>query len=153
MSSGVYSQLYIQLVFSPHLYSPIQSVYHQERLYKFISGLLNAMGHKSLAINGMHDHIHIFFGLNPVMSISDVVKEVKRSSSRFIKEEDFMKRFNWQSGYGAFSYSRSHIDRVIKYIVNQKEHHRNKAFREEYLEMLDAFQISFKHQYLFEFHD
>jgi len=152
MGAGSFTQLYIHLVFSPHLHCPIQSVRHQEQIFKFTAGLLNSMGHKSLAVNGMYDHIHIFFGLNPSRNISDVVKEVKRASTNFINQELLYSKYSWQTGYGAFSYSRSNIDNVINYIMNQKEHHKNITFREEYIELLEEFQIDYKLEYLFDFH-
>lgn len=103
-----------------------------------------------LAINGMPDHIHFFIGMKPSCCLSDLVREVKKSSNEFVKEKKFTKsKFNWQEGYGAFSYSHSQIDQVIKYIMNQKEHHRVKTFREEYLDFLMKFEIQFKEEYLF----
>ncbi|MBE0637628.1 MAG: IS200/IS605 family transposase [Bacteroidales bacterium] len=153
MGASSFSQLYIHLVFSPHLHCPVKTINHQEQIFKFTAGLLNSMGHKSLAVNGMYDHIHIFFGLKPSMSISDVVKEVKRSSTNFIKQEFQYSKFSWQEGYGAFSYSRSHISNVVNYIINQKEHHKKKTFREEYIELLEDFQIEYDLKYLFDFFD
>ncbi len=98
----------------------------------------------------MPDHIHIFIGMKPSSSISDLVREVKKSSTEFIKEKNFCRhKFNWQEGYGAFSYSHSHIDRVIKYIRNQKEHHKRKSFRTEYIDFLKRFEIEFNARYLF----
>ena len=153
MSAGVYSQIYIQLVFSPKIHSPIKSIIFQESLYKFISGIVNQLGHKSLAVNGMHDHIHVLFGMKPSLSISDTVKEIKRVSSRFIKEEGRILKFEWQTGYGTFSYSKSDIDKVIKYIINQKEHHKKETFKEEYVRFLEEFKIEYQSEYLFDFHE
>nr|NQU90239.1 transposase [Bacteroidota bacterium] len=153
MTPGTFTQLYTQVVFSPHIYCPISSLSHQETIFKFVSGTIASMGHKSLAVNGMYDHIHIFFGLKPDISISDTVKEVKRSSTNFIKEQGFLKKFNWQVGYGAFSYSRSQISNVINYIINQREHHKKKTFKEEYIEFLTEFGIEYNPKYLFDFHD
>ena len=104
-----------------------------------------------LAINGMPDHIHILIGMKPSCSLSDLVREIKKSSNEFIKEKKFVKgKFQWQEGYGAFSYSHSNLDNVIKYIMTQKEHHKKKTFREEYLEFLNKFEVEFKEEYLFE---
>jgi len=125
----------------------------QDSLYRFVTGIVNQLGHKSLAVNGMHDHIHILFGMKPSLSISDTVKEIKRVSSRFIKEEGKILKFEWQTGYGTFSYSRSDIDKVIKYIINQKEHHKKETFREEYMRLLKEFEIEYKSEYLFDFHE
>ncbi len=155
MATGSFNQLFIHLVFSPQLHSPIQSIAHQEIVFKFLAGLVNSMGSKSLAVNGMFDHVHLFFGWKPKpgVSIPDVVKELKRASSNFIKQEDLMRKFAWQSGYGSFSYSMSHVDNVINYIINQKEHHKKKTFREEYIKMLDDFQVEYDERYLFDFHE
>ncbi len=155
MAAGSFNQLFVHLVFSPQLHSPIQSIAHQESVFRFLAGLVNSMGSKSLAVNGMHDHIHLFIGWKPKpgVSIPDLVKELKRASTSFIKQEDLMRKFAWQSGYGAFSYSNSHVDNVIKYIVNQKEHHKKKTFREEYIKMLEDFQVEYDAKYLFDFHD
>ena len=100
----------------------------------------------------MYDHIHIFYSMKPSLSISETVKEVKRVSSNFIKDEGLLRNFHWQKGYGAFSYSRSQIDNVIKYIMNQREHHQNKTFRVEYIEFLEKFEIEYDPKYLFDFH-
>jgi REP element-mobilizing transposase RayT len=107
-----------------------------------------------LAINGMPDHVHFFIGMKPSCCLSDLVREVKKSSNDFIKEKKFSKfKFQWQEGYGAFSYSHSNLDNVIKYIMNQKEHHRKETFKEEYLEFLKKIEIDFKNEYLFEWYD
>ena len=99
----------------------------------------------------MPDHIHIFVGLNPVNSISDLVRDIKTNSSSFITQQKFVsQKFNWQKGYGAFSYSHSHIDAVVKYILNQEEHHRKQTFREEYLDFLRKFEIEYNEKFLFD---
>ncbi len=104
-----------------------------------------------LAINGMPDHIHFFIGMKPSCCLSDLVREIKKSSNDFIKEKIFTRfKFQWQGGYGAFSYSHSNLSNVIAYIMNQKEHHKKKTFKEEYMEFLRKFEIEFKDEYLFE---
>jgi putative transposase len=104
-----------------------------------------------LAINGMPDHIHFFIGLRPSCCISDLVREVKKASNDFINGSNFSKhKFSWQEGYGAFSYSHSQLDKVIAYVMKQKEHHRKKTFREEYTEFLNQFNVQFDEKYLFE---
>ena len=104
-----------------------------------------------IAINGMPNHIHIFIGMKPSCCLSDLVREIKKASTVFIKEKKLSKyKFTWQVGFGAFSYSHSHIDRVAKYVMNQKEHHRKKTFKEEYHEFLKEFEIEYKDEYLFE---
>lgn len=153
MEPGTFTQLYVQTIFSPKMHCPIVNVNHQKTVFKFMTGTLNSMGHKALAVNGMHDHVHCFFGLKPSISISDTVKEIKRASSTFIKEQFEIQKFYWQKGYGAFSYSRDQIDTVVKYIINQREHHKNETFREEYIRFLEEFEIEYDPKYLFEFID
>ncbi|HOY48673.1 MAG TPA: IS200/IS605 family transposase [Chryseolinea sp.] len=152
--SDTYTQLYIHLVFSVKGRNNfIQSIWEDE-LHKYITAVVQTDRHKMLAINGMPDHIHIFLGLNPAFSISDLVKDIKRASNNWINDKGFVKgRFEWQSGYGAFSYSRSQIDSVCKYIHNQKIHHARFSFKSEYVELLKLFDVSFKADYLFEFYD
>jgi putative transposase len=148
--AGTFSQIYIQIVFAVQdRESMIQSAWKEE-LFKYISGIVRNKGQKMLAINGMPDHIHFLIGMKPSCCLSDFVREVKKSSNEFIKEKKFSKfKFNWQEGYGAFSYSHSQIDRVIKYIMNQEKHHKKQTFREEYLDFLNKFEIEFKDEYLF----
>lgn len=123
----------------------------EEELYKYITGIVNNKEQKMLAINGMPDHIHFLIGMKPSCCLSDLVREIKKSSNEFIKEKKFTKfKFQWQEGYGAFSYSYSGLDNVIKYIMNQKEHHKKQSFKEEYKEFLNKFQIEYKDEYIFE---
>lgn len=152
--ADTYTQLYIQLVFAVKGRASLIKEEWEDELYKYITGIVQNRRHKMLAINGMPDHIHIFVGLNPADSISDLVREIKKSSNSFINEQKFTKvSFQWQSGFGAFSYSRSALDNVVNYIKNQKEHHRKKTFREEYLEFLKRYAIEYKEEYLFEWLD
>ncbi|MBK7098571.1 MAG: IS200/IS605 family transposase [Sphingobacteriales bacterium] len=148
--AGTFSQIYIQIVFAvEHRESLIHSSWEEE-LYKYITGIIRNKGQKMLAINGMPDHTHVFIGMKPSCCLSDLVREVKKSSNDFIKEKKFSKfKFNWQEGYGAFSYSHSQIDTVVKYIQNQKQHHKKQTFQEEYLDFLKKFEIEFKNEYLF----
>jgi REP element-mobilizing transposase RayT len=123
----------------------------EEELYKYVTGIVQNKGQKMLAINGMPDHIHIFIGMKPSCCLSDLVREVKKASNGFIKEKEFSKyKFEWQEGFGAFSYSHSSLDNVIGYIKNQKEHHKKRSFKEEYIDFLEKFNIEFKDEYLFE---
>ena len=151
--ANTYSQLYIQLVFAvKHRQNFIQNQW-KEPLYKYITGVVQNDKHKMLAINGMPDHIHIFIGLNPAFSISDVVRDIKRASNNWINSNQFVKGFfEWQGGYGAFSYSRSHISKVCNYIDRQEHHHTKATFKEEYIALLKAFEIDFKDEYLFDFY-
>jgi len=123
-------------------------------LYKYITGTIQNKGQKLLAINGTSNHTHFFIGMKPTCCLSDLVRDVKKSSCAFINEKQFSRfRFNWQEGFGAFSYGHSQLTNVIQYIQNQKEHHRKKTFKEEYLAFLKAFEIEFKNEYLFEWLD
>ncbi|MBK9257158.1 MAG: IS200/IS605 family transposase [Saprospiraceae bacterium] len=149
--AGTFSKIYIQVVFAVQNRECMIHSSWEEELYKYISGIVKNKDQKMLAINGMPDHIHFFIGMKPSCCLSDLVREVKKSSTEFIKEKKFSKyKFNWQEGYGAFSYGHSQIDSVVKYVLNQKEHHKKQTFREEYLDFLQKFEIEFKDEYLFQ---
>lgn len=151
---GTFSQIYIQVVFAVKGRDSLIQESWEGELYKYITGIVRNKEQKMLAINGMPDHLHFFIGMKPSCCLSDLVREIKKSSNDFIKDKKFSKfKFQWQEGYGAFSYSHSNMDNVIKYIVNQKEHHRNKTFKVEYMEFLKKFEIEFKEEYLFEWID
>ena len=135
-----YSQLYIQLVFAvKHRQNFIQASWKND-LYKYIIAVIQNKRHKVLSINGMPDHIHIFIGLNPAISIADVVSDIKKASNNWINDKGFTQRkFAWQSGYGAFSYSRSHISKVCAYIENQEIHHQKITFDEAYTQFFNNY--------------
>jgi len=147
---GTFSQIYIHVVFAVKgRESLIHSSWEQE-LYKYITGIVQNKEQKMLAINGMPDHIHFLIGMKPSCCLSDLVREIKKSSNEFIKGKKFSKfNFQWQEGYGAFSYSHSGLDNVISYIMKQKEHHQRKTFKEEYEDFLNKFQIEHTAEYLF----
>ena len=148
--AGTFSQIYIQVVFAVKGRESLILSSWEEELYKYISGIVRKKEQKMLAINGMPDHIHFLIEMKPSCCLSDLVREVKKSSNDFIKEKKFVRgKFQWQEGYGAFSYSHSNLDNVIQYIMNQKEHHKKKTFKEEYMEILKKFEIEFKDEYLF----
>jgi REP element-mobilizing transposase RayT len=150
--SSTFSQIYIQVVFAVKGRHNLIHSSWEEELYKYITGIVTNKKQKLLAINGTSDHIHILIGLKPSCRLSDLVREIKKSSNVFIKEKRFTKyKFEWQEGYGAFSYSHSALDNVIAYIKNQKEHHKKRTFKEEYLDFLKKFEIEFKDEYLFDF--
>jgi REP element-mobilizing transposase RayT len=152
MKPGVYTQMYIQVVFAVRNRQALLTSKMRPRVFRYISGIITDMKHKSIIVNGVSDHIHIFLGLNPSVSLSDTVYEIKRSSSLFINDNRLSRfPFNWQEGYGAFSYSKSHIDRVYKYILNQQQHHDKISFRAEYLEFLKRYEVEYDERYLFEF--
>ena len=148
---GTFSQIYIQVVFAVKGRESLIHESWEEQLYKYITGIVQNKGQKMLAINGMKDHIHFLIGMKPACCLADLVREVKKSSNDFIKEKSFIKfKFQWQEGYGAFSYSHRDLDNVINYINNQKKHHKKHTFQEEYLSFLKEFNIQFKDEYLFE---
>jgi putative transposase len=143
-----YSQIYIQIVFAvQNRHALIQSSWEEE-LYKYITGIVQKKGQKMIAVNGTSDHIHLFIGMKPASCLSDLVREIKKSSDAFIKEKKFTSQdFTWQEGFGAFSYSHSQLSDVIHYIKYQKDHHRKRTFKEEYLAFLRSFEIEFKDEY------
>ncbi len=152
--ANTYTQIYIQIVFAVRNRAALISPQWKERLHKYITGIVQNKGHKLLAINSMPDHLHIFIGMKPDEALSDLVRDVKRDSTNFVNEEIKPKsRFGWQEGFGAFSYSRSAIDTVVKYILNQEEHHRRKTFREEYESFLKEFAVEYDTRYVFEYFD
>lgn len=148
---STFSQIYIQVVFAVKNRDALIASAWEERLYQYITGIVQNKGQKMLAINGMPDHIHFFIGMNPVCCLSDLVREVKKASNEMINENKLSKfKFNWQEGYGAFSYSHSQIDNVAKYVLNQKEHHKKISFKEEYIDFLKKFEIEYHEKYLFD---
>ena len=148
--ANTYTQLYIHCVFAVKYRVAIIQPAWEARLHKYITGILQNNGHKLLAINSVPDHLHFFVGLNPKQSISEMMQLAKGDSSEFVNKQNFTQRkFHWQSGYGAFSNSRSQIDKVVKYILNQKDHHRKKKFREEYIEMLKDYNVDYDEKYIF----
>jgi REP element-mobilizing transposase RayT len=148
-----YYQISMQLVFAvKHREALIKNDFWNE-LHKYIGGILVNQKHKPLAINSMHDHIHIFFGMHPC-DIPALIRDIKSDSSTFINDNKLSRfRFQWQEGYGLFSYSMSHRSNVISYIENQQEHHKKVLFREEYLGFLKEFQVEYNPKYVFEFFD
>jgi REP element-mobilizing transposase RayT len=151
---GTFSQVYIQYVFAVKGRANLIFPEMQEELYKYIAGIVAGKGQKPLAVNGMQDHIHVLVGLKPVMRISDLARDIKNNSSNFINEKGLLQqKFSWQEGYGAFSYSQSGFGKLIDYIKNQKEHHKKKSFREEYMDFLNRFNVPFEDKYLFEFYE
>lgn len=149
---NTYSQLFIQIVFA--VKSRENLIYENNRveLEKYISGIIEKRGQKTLAIFCMPNHVHILVGLKPNISISDLTRDIKAGSSQFINEKNWVRgRFSWQEGFGAFSYSRTQMKPVINYILNQKQHHSKTSFRSEYLELLNDFDVKYDEKYLFEF--
>ena len=150
--ANTYSQISIHAVFAVKYRENIITQAWRDDLHKYIAGTITKKGAKQLAVGGWKDHVHVFFGLPVNQSISDFMSVVKSNSSRWINEQGFVKgKFQWQEGFGAFSFARSQRDVVINYIMNQEEHHRKKTFKEEYLKMLHDFEIEYNPEYLFEF--
>lgn len=149
--SNTYTQIHIQFVFAvKHRHSLIGSSWKNE-LYQYITGIVQNNNHKLVAINGTADHIHILIGVRPHQSIASLMQEVKANSSRWINEKKFIKeKFEWQSGYGAFSYGKSQLTNVIVYIQNQEQHHLKKTFLQEYKEFLEKFEIDYDEKYIFQ---
>lgn len=149
--ADTFSQVYIQIIFAVKRRENLLNKTWRAEVFKYIAGVIKEKGHKPIIVNGVSDHVHCFVGLKPSTAISDLARDIKNNSSKFINESRFIKhKFNWQSGYGVFSYAYSQIDAVYNYILNQEEHHRKKSFREEYLEFLDKFHVEFKEEYLFD---
>ena len=149
--SNTYTQLHVQIVFAVKYRKNLVSKSWKEELYKYMSGIIEHKQHKLLCINGVEDHIHILIGLRPHQALSDLVRDIKSNSTKFINENKWVKgKFSWQEGFGAFSYSKSHISNVINYILNQEEHHKTKTFKVEYLDFLEKFEIEYNEKYLFE---
>ena len=147
---NTYTQIYIQLVFAVRERACLIAPEWKADIFKYIAGILANRGQKLIAIGGVADHIHILFGMLPSIALSDLVGDVKTSSGNFINEKRFVKgKFYWQEGFGAFSYSRAQIDAVAKYVMDQEKHHANRSFREEYVELLDRFDIEYQDKYLF----
>jgi putative transposase len=149
--SGTFSQVYIQVVFAVKGRQNLLQKPWRDEVFKYMAGIIKGKSQKSIIVNGVEDHVHLFIGLKPSMSISDLIRDVKNNTTNFINDEKFIQgKFSWQEGYGAFSYSHSQIDSVYQYILNQEEHHHKKTFKEEYLEFLKKFEIEYDEKYLFE---
>ena len=152
---NTYSQIFIQLIFAVKGRERQIREEFRERLEKYITGIVQNNHQKLLAIYANPDHTHILIGYNDLnILIPNLVRDIKSNSSKLINEENwFAGKFHWQEGYGAFSYSKSQIDNVVKYILNQKKHHEKQSFKEEYIEFLTKFEIDYKNEYVFEFYD
>ena len=148
--SNTYTQLYIHVVFAVKYRAALLNSNWDERLRSYITAITQNNGHKMLAINNMPDHLHMLIGLNTTQSISDLMRLVKGDSSEWVNKEKLtLNRFQWQEGYGAFSHSKSQVDKVVKYILNQQEHHKKSTFLDEYRQMLTSFDIAFDERYIF----
>lgn len=152
--ANTYSQINIHCVFAVKGRENIITKNFREELHRYMSGILKNDGVFPLAVGGWNDHVHVFFELTTDLKISDLIRMLKATSSKWINDNRLvLGKFQWQEGYGAFSYSRSQRDNVINYIMKQEEHHKKRTFREEYLELLKNFEVEYKQEYVFEFYE
>lgn len=148
--ANTYHQIYLQTVFAVKYREAVIDKTWSSKLYAVIGNLINETNCKTIIVNGVEDHVHYLIGLKPVVSVSELMKTVKAKSSKYINHHSLTtSRFEWQEGYGVFSYSQSQLDKVYKYIQNQEAHHRNQTFKEEYLEFLKKFKIEYDEKYIF----
>ena len=152
--ANTYTQIYIHVVFAVKNRDALISPSWKERLHKYITGIVQNQGHKLIAVNTMPNHVHIFIGMKPDAALSDLVRDIKRDSTNFVNQEIRPhRRFSWQEGFGAFSYSHSQIDSVVRYIMNQEEHHRRRTFRQEYEALLKEYAVTYDTRYTFDWLD
>ena len=149
--ANTYHQIYLQTVFTVKYRNAVISKDWKNKLFGVIGNLINETNCKTIIVNGVEDHVHCFLGLKPVVSVSELMKTVKAKSSKYINDHKLTaERFEWQEGYGVFSYSQSQVDTVYQYIQNQEVHHKKKTFREEYLGFLKKFKVEYDDQYIFQ---
>ena len=151
---NTYTQIYIHVIFAVQGRQNLIHKGWRNELYKYITGIVRENNQKLYIINGVADHVHILLSLRPAIAISELIRDIKAGSSKWINDKQFIKgKFRWQEGYGAFSYGQSQLPRVIKYIKNQEEHHRKKSFQEEYIEFLEKYEVDYKERFLFDFYN
>ena len=149
--ANTYHQIYLQTVFAVKYRSSVIEKGWRSQLVGVIGNLINETNCKTIIVNGVEDHVHCFFGLKPVVSVSELMKTVKAKSSKYVNDHKLTpQRFEWQEGYGVFSYRQSDVDAIYKYIQNQETHHKTQSFRDEYLELLKEFNVQFDEQYIFQ---
>lgn len=152
--ANTFTQIYVQVVFAVEWRQSLITPEHKEEIQKYITGIIRNKRQKLIEINSMPDHLHMLIGIQPDIALSDLVREIKKSSTAFINEKRMVRGgFKWQEGFGAFSYSRSGLDAVIRYIRNQEAHHRQASFKDEYMTLLRKFDIAFDARYVFDFPD
>ena len=148
--TNTYTQLYVHYVFAVQNRISLINEKWQNDLYKYSNGIIEQQGHKLLAINGMPDHVHLLISMNPKQSSSDLMYHVKRSTSMWINDNNLSPgKFSWQEGFGGFTYGKSQIPAIARYIENQQQHHKKHTFNEEYIKLLEAFGIEYDEQYVF----
>ena len=152
--ANTFSQIYIQVVFAVRGRANLLQKPWRNEVFKYMAGIITAKGQKSIIVNGVANHVHVLIGLSPSVVLSDLVRDIKNNSSRFINEQNFLKsKFSWQEGFGSFSYGYSQIESVYNYILNQETHHSKRSFREEYLEFLHNFKVDYDEKYLFDWNE
>lgn len=150
--ANTYRKIYLQIVFAVKNKQALLDKSWRHEVFKYIAGIINQRDHYSLAVNGTNDHIHIFFDYKPHELIEDLVREIKKASSTYIKNKNLSPfKFEWQSGYGVFSHGYREKSIIINYVMNQEEHHQKKSFRKEYMAFLSSYNIDFKEEYVFDF--
>jgi len=148
--ANTYTQIHLHIIFAVKYREGLIQTSWKNELYKYITGIIQDQKHKLIIINGMPDHLHILIGLHPAQSISDLLQDIKANSSTWINKRKLVRgKFEWQDGYGAFSYGKSQVKDVIKYIENQEEHHKIRTFREEYTAFLERFEVEYDEKYIF----
>lgn len=149
--ANTYNRIYIHVVLAISSRHCLIARHFRQELHEYIDETVRKKGQTLIAVNGMPDHLHLLLRLNPDVAVSDLVKHVKISSTRFVNEKGFVKgRFSWQEGYGAFSYSHSQLNSLIRYIRDEQSRHRKQSFKEEYLALLRKFNVDYDPKYLFE---
>jgi len=149
--ANTYHQIYLQTVFAVKYRNAVLDKSWRPKLQGVIGNLINETGCKTIIVNGVEDHMHCFIGLRPAVSVSELMKVAKAKSSKYINDHSLtQERFEWQEGYGVFSYRQRDVDMIYKYIQNQEEHHSKQTFREEYVELLKEFEIGYDEQYIFQ---
>jgi putative transposase len=149
--ANTYHQIHLQTVFAVKYRKVVIEKAWKNELFAVIGNLINETDCKTLIVNGVEDHVHCFLGLKPVVSVSELMKTVKAKSSKYINDRSLTpSRFEWQDGYGVFSYSQSQVDKVYKYIQNQEAHHKKQTFRDEYLAFLKKFKVEYDERYIFQ---
>lgn len=150
--ANTYTQIYVQIVFAVRERDGLIAPEWKEDLFKYIAGIIRKRGQKLIAIGGVADHIHILIAISPDIALSDLVRDIKTASGKWINGRRLVRgRFYWQEGFGAFSYSRSQVDEVAKYVLNQEEKHRTRSFKDEYIRMLRKFEVEYDDRYIFDF--
>lgn len=149
--AGTFSQMYVQIVVAVKGRENLLQKPWRDEVFRYMAGIVKGKNQKPIIVNGTATHVHLFVGLKPSMAVSELTRDVKNNSSNFINDRKFVRgKFSWQEGFGCFTYAHSQIDNVYRYILNQEEHHHRKTFREEYLEMMQRFEIKYNEKFLFD---